>query len=85
MRRVAHRTRMKGLILVYWFDVTWSIALIVLVTLVAVAITQVARFPTLNFLGKAGWVLLVLLVPVIGLAAWFVFKPSKNPSPVAAK
>jgi hypothetical protein len=40
---------------------------------VVYALTQIAKTPHLEPLAKAAWVLLLLAVPVLGVAAWFAF------------
>jgi hypothetical protein len=60
-----------------WLDILWTVTSLALLVLIARAISQISRARMLSATGKIGWVLLVLVLPVIGWALWSLLKPSK--------
>lgn len=57
------------------YDVIWTVVVLALLALAAIAIVQVLREPTLSGLGAALWLLVILALPVLGAVAWFVLRP----------
>ena len=62
---------------VYWFDIVWSCVAVAVIVLLAVALAQIVQSRLLTSLGKTGWILFVLFVPIVGVVAWFIFNPSR--------
>ncbi len=60
----------------YWFDIAWSVALIVVIPMLILSVLQIARAATLSWLGKVAWLLVIVLLPILGSVLWFAFKPS---------
>lgn len=60
----------------YWFDIAWTLALIVVVPMLILSVIQVVRSRALSWLGKVIWLLVIVLVPIIGSVLWFAFKPA---------
>jgi hypothetical protein len=54
------------------YDIAWSAASVVVLVLLIAALVSIARVAKRLTSGQAlGWTLVVLLLPVVGAAAWF--------------
>lgn len=66
---------------------TWmlwaSVIMLLLVALAIAAVVSVARHPRLESTAKAVWIVLVVLAPVLGPIAWFIYRFAEREQPVA--
>lgn len=59
---------------IYPADAVWSLIILpVLVALTVAALIQVARAVALSSAARVGWIAAIILLPVVGSLAWFVF------------
>jgi hypothetical protein len=73
---------------VHLAELLWTVLLVCLLTayLLALlfAVDRVVRDPRPGGAGRVGWVLLLVLVPVVGLLAWWLVLGRRSDDPEAA-
>jgi hypothetical protein len=66
------------------YDVVWGAVMIVPLVLAIIALVSVARSrASLTATQTLGWVLLILLIPLLGAIAWLVAGRPRTPVPSA--
>lgn len=56
-----------------WYDIVWSGVVLLTVVLAVAALVSLIR-SDLDPVTKAGWAAIVILLPVIGAAVWFILQ-----------